>query len=143
MGCRFCKGFPDAIRAASRYCDAISYNIYYGELPVTPRPDDGMVDKPTIVGEFHFGSLDRGSMNAGLVACRDMKERMEKYKAYVRYALADEHLVGVHWFFWGDMPLTGWMDGEDFLTGVTTVTDSPRPEMVEATRELAREMYRP
>ena len=142
LGCRFCKGYPDAIRAASRYCDVISYNIY-GELPVTPRPDDGMVDKPTIVGEFHFGSLDRGSMNAGLVACRDMKERMEKYKAYVRYALADEHLVGVHWFFWGDMPLTGWMDGEDFLTGVTTVTDSPRPEMVEATRELAREMYRP
>ena len=141
LGCRFCKGFPDAIRAASRHCDVISYNIY-GELPITPRPDDGMVDKPTIVGEFHFGSLDRGSMNAGLVACRDMKERIEKYKAYVRHALKDEHLVGVHWFFWCDMPLTGWMDGEDFLTGVTTVTDTAHPEMVEATRELAREFYR-
>ena len=141
LGCRFCKGYPDAIRAATRHCDVVSYNIY-GELPVTPMPKDGVVDKPTIVGEFHFGSLDRGTMNAGLVACRDMAERMEKYKAYVRHAIKDEHLVGVHWFFWCDMPLTGWMDGEDFGNGVTTVTDRPHPEMVEATRELAREFYR-
>ena len=141
LGCRFCKGYPDAIRAATRHCDVVSYNIY-GELPVTPMPRDGVVDKPTIVGEFHFGSLDRGTMNAGLVACRDMAERMAKYKAYVRHAIKDEHLVGVHWFFWCDMPLTGWMDGEDFGNGVTTVTDRPHPEMVEATRELAREFYR-
>ena len=141
LGCRFCKGYPDAIRAASRHCDVISYNVY-GQLPVTPRPDDGMVDKPTIIGEFHFGSLDRGTMNAGLVPCRDMKERMERYKAYVRHALKDEHLVGVHWFFWCDMPLTGWMDGQDFGNGVTTVTDRAHPEMIEATRELAREFYR-
>ena len=141
LGCRFCKGFPDAVRAASRHCDVVSYNIY-NELPITPRPDDGMVDKPTIIGEFHFGSLDRGLMNAGLVACRNMKERMEKYKAYVRYAINDQHLVGVHWFFWCDMPLTGWMDGEDFGNGVTTVTDRAHPEMIEATRELAREFYR-
>ena len=141
LGCRFCKGYPDAIRAATRHCDVVSYNIY-GELPLTRGPADGVVDKPTIIGEFHFGSLDRGTMNAGLAPCRDMKERMEKYKAYVRYALKDEHLVGVHWFFWCDMPLTGWMDGEDFGTGVTTVTDTPHPEMIEATRELARELYR-
>ena len=71
-----------------------------------------------------------------------MKERIEKYKAYVRYAIRDEHLVGVHWFFWHDMPLTGWMDGEDFGNGVMDVADNPHPEMVEATRELARELYR-
>ena len=96
----------------------------------------------TIIGEFHFGSLDRGTMNSGLVPCRDMKERMAKYKAYVRHALQDEHLVGVHWFFWSDMPLTGWMDGENFGNGVTTVTDTAHPEMIEATRQLARELYR-
>ena len=141
LGCRFCKGYPDAVRAATRHCDVVSYNSY-SELPYTPRPDDGVIDKPTIIGEFHFGSLDRGTMNAGLVPCRDMKERVEKYKAYVRYAIKDEHLVGVHWFFWHDMPLTGWMDGEDFGNGVMDVTDNPHPEMVEATRELACELYR-
>ena len=31
----------------------------------------------------------------------------QKYKAYVRAAIKDEHLVGVHWFYWHDMPLTG------------------------------------
>ena len=141
LGCRFCKGFPNAVRAAAKYCDVVSYNSY-SELPQTPRPDTDIKDTPTIIGEFHFGSLDRGTMNAGLVPCRSMKERVEKYKAYVRYALADEHLVGVHWFFWHDMPLTGWMDGENFGNGVMDVTDNPHPEMVEATRELARELYR-
>ena len=141
LGCRFCNSYPDAIRAAARHCDVVSYNSY-SELPMTPRPETDIVDKPTIIGEFHFGSLDRGGVHAGLVACRDMKERIEKYKAYVRHAVRDEHLVGVHWFFWHDMPLTGWMDGEDFANGVMDVADNPHPEMVEATRELARELYR-
>ena len=141
LGCRFCNSYPDAIRAAARHCDVVSYNSY-SELPWTPRPDDDIVDKPTIIGEFHFGSLDRGFLHSGLVPCRDMKERIEKYKAYVRAAIKDEHLVGVHWFFWHDMPLTGWMDGENFGNGVMDVADNPHPEMVEATRELARELYR-
>ena len=118
----------------------MSFNRYR-DLPETPRPPADSVDKPTIIGEFHFGSLDRGSLHAGLVPCCDMKDRIEHYKAYVRAALKDRNLVGVHWFFWCDMPLTGWMDGEDFMTGVLTVTDTPYPEMVEATRELARELY--
>ena len=50
--------------------------------------------------------------------------------------------MGVHWFYWHDMPLTGWMDGEDFGNGVMDVADNPHPEMIEATRELARELYR-
>ena len=98
--------------------------------------------KPVIIGEFHFGSLDRGALNAGLQPCRDMKERMEKYKRYVRYAIKDERIVGTHWFHWHDMPLTGWLDGENYCTGVMDVTDNPHPEMIEATRELARELYR-
>ena len=141
LGCRFCNSFPDAIRATARHCDVVSYNSYY-LLPRTPRPDDDVVDKPAIIGEFHFGSLDRGSLNTGLVPSYDMKDRMEKYKAYVRCAINDEHLVGVHWFYWHDQPLTGWMDGECFGTGVMDVADRPHPEMIEATRELARELYR-
>ena len=140
LGCRFHNSYPAALRAAAKYCDVVSFNCYR-DLPETHRPPADAVDKPTIIGEFHFGSLDRGSLHAGLVPCCDMKDRIEHYKAYVRAALKDRNLVGVHWFFWSDMPLTGWMDGEDFMTGVLTVTDTPYPEMVEATRELARELY--
>ena len=140
LGCRFHNSYPAALRAAAKYCDVVSFNCYK-VLPETPRPPADAVDKPTIIGEFHFGSLDRGSLHAGLVPCYDMKDRVEHYKAYVRAALKDRNLVGVHWFFWCDMPLTGWMDGADFMTGVLTVTDTPYPEMVEATRELARELY--
>ena len=140
LGCRFHNSYPAALRATAKYCDVVSFNCYR-DLPETHRSPADAVDKPTIIGEFHFGSLDRGSLHAGLVPCCDMKDRIEHYKAYVRAALKDRNLVGVHWFFWSDMPLTGWMDGEDFMTGVLTVTDTPYPEMVEATRELARELY--
>ena len=117
----------------------MSYNCYK-DLPEAPMPADA-VDKPAIIGEFHFGSLDRGGMHAGIIPCPDMASRMEHYKRYVRRAVADERIVGVHWFFWYDMPLTGWMDGEDYANGVMAVTGRPHPEMVEATRELARELY--
>ncbi|MBQ3810797.1 MAG: hypothetical protein II839_08285 [Kiritimatiellae bacterium] len=140
LGCRFHNSYPAALRAAAKYCDVVSFNCYK-DLPEIPRFPADAVDKPTIIGEFHFGSLDRGAMHAGLVPCRDMADRAAHYKAYVRAALKDPNLVGVHWFFWCDMPLTGWMDGEDYMTGILTVTDTPHPEMVEATRELARELY--
>ena len=139
LGCRFCDAYPDALRAAARWCDVVSYNCYR-DLPEAPMPADA-VDKPAIVGEFHFGSLDRGGMHAGIVPCPDMASRMEHYQRYVRRAVADERIVGVHWFFWYDMPLTGWMDGEDYANGVMDVAGRPHPEMVEATRELARELY--
>ena len=142
LGCRLHNCYPSALRAAAKYCDVVSFNCYK-ELPSIPEFPAGSLDKPTIIGEFHFGSLDRGAMHVGLVPSCDMNDRVERYKAYVRAALKDSRLVGVHWFFWYDMPLTGWMDGEDYMTGVLTVTDTPHPEMVEATRELAREFYSP
>ena len=140
LGCRFCNAYPDALRAAARWCDVVSNNCYlYG--PEAPMPADA-VDKPAIIGEFHFGSLDRGGLHAGISPCADMAERIENYKSYVRQAVADRRIVGAHWFFWYDMPLTGWMDGEDYANGVMDITGRPHPEMVEATRELARELYR-
>ncbi len=101
-----------------------------------------MVDKPVIIGEFHFGSLDRGSLHAGLRPRRATEDRVSHYKRYVRRAIADKRLVGVHWFCWQDMPLAGLIDGEDYGNGVMDVADNPHPEMIEATRELAQELYR-
>lgn len=143
LGCRFCNSFPDAIQATARYCDVVSYNCYERLPNYRRHPGSDQIDKPVIIGEFHFGSLDRGSMHAGLVPCLDMADRIEHYKRYVRAAIRDERLVGVHWFFWHDMPLTGWMDGENFGNGVMDVADNPHPEMIAATRELAREFYAP
>ena len=95
-----------------------------------------------IVGEFHFGALDRGLFHTGLAATRDQTERAVCYRAFVNACLDHPRYVGAHWFQWRDQPLTGRFDSENYQIGFVTVTDTPYPELVEAARDVARVMYR-
>lgn len=141
LGCRFLARRADAVwRTAAKHCDVVSVNVYR-DTPSVDLPE-GAVDRPLLIGEFHFGALDRGLLNAGLVPVADQRERAERYKAYVRAALASRRIVGTHWFLWRNQALTGRSDGECFQAGFVDVTDRPYPEMVAAARELARDLYR-
>ena len=140
LGCRFAWSCPAAWKSAAEHCDVVSVNIY-GLLPQKDQIKY-VAGKPLLIGEFHFGALDRGSLSAGLVPTVDQRDRAEHYKAYVRAALASPQIVGAHWFLWADQPLTGRFDGECYQTGLVDVTDRPYPEMVAAMRELAKEIYR-
>ena len=102
----------------------------------------GAVDKPMIVGEFHFGALDRGLFHTGLVATRDQKERADSYRSFVNDCLDHPRFVGTHWFQWRDQALTGRADGENYQIGFLTIADAPYPELVEAAREIGATMYR-
>ena len=144
LGCRFASGDEMggkvAWQAAARHCDVLSANRYQVSACV-PQQADGL-DKPVLIGEFHFGALDRGCFHPGLVPVNDQVERAAAYKAYVRAALDDPRIVGAHWFEWRDQPLAGRsLDGENYQIGFVDVCDTPYPEMVAASRELAREMY--
>lgn len=139
LGGRIAWGTEDVYRAAARHCDVVSVNVYARrfdrDLP------EGSVDRPMIVGEFHFGALDRGLFHAGLVATRDQAARADAYRGYVESCLDHPRVVGAHWFQWRDQPLTGRADGENYQIGFLTGTDAPYPELVEAARAVAREMY--
>ena len=139
LGCRFAWGGPEAWRAAADHCDVVSVNTYHA-IPDRMPPADA-ADKPLLIGEFHFGALDRGMLHTGLVPTLTQRTRAEMYKTYVRAARANDRIVGAHWFIWRDQPLTGRGDGEDFQIGFLDVTDQPYMEMVEAARELAAELY--
>ena len=56
-------------KVALRRCDVISVNRYRFS-PSDLRMLEG-VDRPLIIGEFHFGALDRGMFHTGLQATRD------------------------------------------------------------------------
>jgi len=139
LGCRIAWGAPGVYRAAAKYCDVVSVNIYQREadkdLP------EGSEDKPMINGEFHFGALDRGLFHTGLVATRDQAERAACYTAFVTSCLKHPRYVGTHWFQWRDQALTGRGDGENYQIGFLTVTDQPYPELVGAAREIGAAMY--
>ena len=140
LGSRIAWGTDEVYRAAARHCDVVSVNVYARDF--NRDLPEGAEDKPMINGEFHFGALDRGMFHTGLVATRDQADRANRYRAYVRSCLDHPRMVGTHWFQWRDQPLTGRpMDGENYQIGFLTVTDAPYPELVEAAREVAKEMY--
>ena len=139
LGCRIAWGTDVIYRAAAKYCDVVSVNIY-SHRPGRDLPS-GAVDKPMINGEFHFGALDRGLFHTGLVATRNQQERAQCYRTYVNACLDHPRFVGTHWFQWQDQALTGRADGENYQIGFLTTTDTPYPELVEAARDIAAHMY--
>ena len=140
LGVRIAWGRAVVYEESARHCDVVSVNIYSRE-PARDLPP-AAVDKPMIVGEFHFGALDRGLFHTGLVATRDQNERAKCYRAFVNACLDHPRFVGTHWFQWQDQALTGRFDGENYQIGFVTATDKPYPELVAAARDVGATMYR-
>ena len=142
LGCRIAWAWgSDAVyRAAARHCDVVSVNIYKSR-PMDCLPPDAE-DKPQIIGEFHFGALDRGMFHSGLVGTSDQNDRAQRYRDFVNACVDHPRFVGTHWFQWQDQALTGRDDGENYQIGFLNVADVPYPELVQAARDVASKMYR-
>jgi len=140
LGCRFAWVNDRAARAAAQYCDVVSYNLYQRSIANFKFPGG---DKPLIVGEFHFGALDRGMFHTGLVAVENQAARAQAYQDYVLGALRHPQFVGTHWFQWQDEPTTGRVyDEENYQIGFLDIADTPYRETIEASREVGRQLYR-
>jgi hypothetical protein len=140
LGCRFAEANDHAAKAAGKYCDVVSYNFYRRSIADFQYPGG---DKPLIVGEFHFGALDRGLFHTGLVPVENQRARAEAYREYVLGALRHPQFVGTHWFQWQDEPTTGRVyDEENYQIGFVDIADTPYAETINASREVGRQLYR-
>jgi len=140
MGCRFAGSANENIlRIAAKYCDVLSYNIYRRSLADFKLPEG--IDKPVMIGEFHFGALDRGLFHPGQVKTENQQERGEAYAIYVESALRHPNFIGTHWHQYSDQATTGRFDGENFQVGFTDVCDKPYPETIAKIREVGYKMY--
>lgn len=140
LGCRFAWVNDLADRAAGKYCDVISYNLYQHSVADFKNPSR---DKPLIIGEFHFGALDRGLFHTGLVPVENQAARAQAYKDYVLGALRHPQFVGTHWFQWMDEPTTGRAyDEENYQIGFLDVADTPYRETIAASRAVGVKLYR-
>jgi hypothetical protein len=141
-----CHYFPDdqteveLIKTASLYCDVITFNRYRFSAADLILPED--TDKPIIIGEFHFGALDRGHFHTGLRSVANQQQRAEAYYQYVKGALGNPQIVGTHWFQYSDQAFTGRFDGENYQIGFIDICDNPYPEMVDAARRIGYKLYR-
>jgi hypothetical protein len=120
----------------------MTYNIYQRRVEPARWEFLNAFDKPAMIGEFHFGALDRGMLHTGLVATGSQEERGAAYAEYVRSALAHPAFVGAHWFQWVDQPLTGrTRDGENYNIGLVSIVVEPYRELLERARVVHGEAY--
>lgn len=142
LGSRINVYTAEVVDAAAEHCDIVSFNIYQRDLSAAAWGTYALLDKPAIIGEFHFGALDRGMFHTGLQAAASQEARALAYRRYMMSVLAHPSFVGAHWFLLYDQPLTGrTLDGENYNIGFLTVTDTPYPELVGAARIFNDEMY--
>jgi beta-galactosidase GanA len=139
LGCRFAWVTDRAAAAAAKYCDVVSYNLYHHSVADFQFKGG---DVPLIIGEFHFGALDRGLFHPGLVRTANQAARAEEYESYVFGALRHPQFVGCHWFQYQDEPTTGRVgDGENYQIGFVDVCDTPYRETIEASRAVGAMLY--
>ncbi|CAI8945091.1 Beta-agarase [Pseudomonas sp. IT-93MI4] len=137
LGGRFATSTPEAVASCAQYCDVLSFNMY------TLKPQDGYdfaalraLDKPVLITEFNFGSSDRGPFWGGVTQLAREEDRGPAYANFLKQALSEPSIVGVHWFQYLDQPVTGrLLDGENGHFGLVGITDLPYQGFVEAVRK--------
>ncbi|MEL6312034.1 MAG: beta-galactosidase, partial [Pseudomonadota bacterium] len=138
LGARFHVSNPMVLRAAAKYCDVLSYNLYRDGIEGQSWPE---VDLPFMATEFHFGAQDRGMWGIGLKSAASQTGRARLYRDYVTGALRNPQCVGTHWFQYNSQAFTGRGDGENFQVGLTDIGGRPWPELRDAVRAVGQAMY--
>jgi agarase len=148
LGARFADWgvTPEIAKGAAKYVDVMSYNLYANDLNDSKKAHFrkwlAELDKPSIIGEFHFGSTDTGLFHGGIVNVANQTERAKMYTNYMQSVVDNPYFVGAHWFQYLDSPATGraW-DGENYNIGFVTIADEPYVELIEAAKQFNANLY--
>ncbi len=141
LGMRFAAMNNRALLESSRHFDVFSFNCYKASpAPVLAQLSE-TIDKPMLVGEFHFGALDAGLPSPSLFRVAGQKERGEAYTRYVQSAARHPNAVGVHYFAYNDQPLWGRYDGENYQFGFVDVCNMPYRPFTDRVRDANAAIY--
>ena len=132
---------PDMVAGWENF-DVFSMNCYDDDPnnKIKYAPQAG-VNKPILIGEFHFGALDGGLPATGLCGVADQKSKGRAWRYYIERAAANPYCVGAHWFQLYDQFALGRFDGENYNIGLLDVCSQPYEEMLQYVRESAKVIY--
>jgi hypothetical protein len=139
LGSRLHTKIPEVIAAAARHVDVMSANVYAYDPSAAVYAVNG---RPVLLSEYHFGNLTGANLGSGLKSAQDATQQARLFRRYAERAAADPAVVGAHWFQWRDQNVGGRGDGENYEIGFFDVTDQPKRELLQASAEFARELYR-
>lgn len=134
LGIRYAYISSPELYSGSEYFDIFSINCYEKVCNAAVEEVYANVRMPVMVGEFHFGSIDRGLPATGIRGARDQDNRGKAVRHYVEEAAALPYCLGVHHFQLNDQPFLGRFDGENYNIGLVDVCNR---EYVEVTGPLA------
>ncbi len=140
LGCRYVTFNERVLRIAAKYSDVLTFDLFWDSLSEFRLPEG--IDKPVLIGEFHFGATDRGLFHPGLNQKANQEERGMAYEKYVRSALLNPFVVGTAWHQFSDQATTGRFDGENFQDGLTDVADRVYWETILKVKEIGSDLYR-
>ena len=125
----------DKVIKMAEIFDVFSFNAYLKEVPKDKLDRVARImDKPILIGEFHFGVAGRG-LDGGLQQVKDQQARGLAYSHYVENAMAHPNVVATFWYRWRDQPNTGRSDGENYNIGLVDVTGLSYKEITAAVRK--------
>lgn len=127
--------------AGCEFMDVFSINCYKIDPTAVLTEVAALVKMPVMIGEFHFGALDRGLDATGIIGVADQESRGKAYRYYLNHALHVPECVGVQYFEYWDQPFLGRPDGENYQIGFLDVCGTPYAEMVRAARLAHAQMY--
>ena len=141
LGIRYAWLSSKELAAGAEYTDVFSFNCY--SMDPTPAIENfsKLVGKPVMIGEFHFGALDRGLDATGIRGVTTQKERGRAYRYYMQRAAAHPMCLGAHYFTLNDQAYLGRFDGENYQIGIVDVTQRPYEDFEAGIIETHRELY--
>ena len=145
LGSRFAWQTAEAVEACAHWCDIVTFNRYRRSIADDPSEWAWFhqLGKPALIGEFQFGSIDRGLFWEGLMGVGTESQRGPAYSRYLHSVADNPDFVGAHWFQYVDEPLTGRiLDGENAHIGFVTVADLPYKNLVAAARSANTSVLR-
>ncbi|MCF8335784.1 MAG: beta-galactosidase [Bacteroidales bacterium] len=141
LGMRYAWISSDLLYKAGERFDVFSINGYSNPGPPGTKEIARRSGKPVMIGEFHFGAVDRGLPATGIQAALSQEARGTAYRYYVEQGFTRPELVGIHYFTWTDQPIFGRFDGENYNIGFVDICNRPYPELTEAATKTNKRIY--
>ncbi|MGN1347293.1 MAG: hypothetical protein ACI4V1_10955 [Eubacteriales bacterium] len=142
LGIRYAWLSSPALAAGCEYTDVFSFNCYSMDPWDSIESFSQMTGKPVIIGEFHFGALDRGMDATGLRGVENQHERGVAYRRYMHRAASHPMCLGAHYFTLYDQSYLGRFDGENYQIGVLDVCSRPYTEFLDGIVKTHGELYK-
>lgn len=141
LGIRYAWLSSPDLAAGCEYTDVFSFNCYSMDPTDAIENFSRLTGKPVIIGEFHFGALDRGMDATGLRGVETQEERGIAFRYYMHKAAAHPMCLGAHYFILYDQPYLGRFDGENYQIGALDVCSHPYQEFIDGIKRTNSELY--